>query len=98
MDDMWKVPGRVKPKALDYDAVVSETFVPPPPRTPAASQPNGSASASTSAPASANGPAANGNGAAPPSNGVKATAPTQAQLKDQRELSVKENLELFVDR
>jgi hypothetical protein len=25
-------------------------------------------------------------------------APTQAQLKDQRELSVKENLELFVDR
>ncbi|RSH95232.1 E1 ubiquitin-activating protein uba2 [Saitozyma podzolica] len=97
MDDMWKVPGRVKPKALDYDAVVSETFVPPPPRTPAASQPNGSASASTSAPASANGPAANGNGAAPPSNGVKATAPTQAQLKDQRELSVKENLELFVD-
>jgi ubiquitin-like 1-activating enzyme E1 B len=96
MDDMWKVPGRVKPRALDYDAVMSETFVPPPLRMPATAQPNGSAS--TSASASANGTVANGNGAAPPTNGVNGPVPTRAQLKDQRELTVKENLELFVDR
>ena len=89
MDDMWTVPGRVKPAVLDYDAIMSDEFVAPPLRTAAAPAPatttNGNGASSSSAPAPA-APAAT----SPP-------AATSAQLKDQKELSVKENLELFMD-
>lgn len=70
MEDMWKVPGRVKPVPLDYDGIMEGTFVAPPPRTPAQAAP----AASTT------------NGAA-----------SSAKLKDQKELSLRENLELFID-
>lgn len=70
MEDMWKVPGRVKPVPLDYDGIMDGTFVAPPPRVPAQSTPASNA--------------ANG-------------ASVSAKLKDQKELTLKENLELFVD-
>lgn len=70
MEDMWNVPGRVKPVALDYEAIMSDSFVTPPKRKVAKAK-EGDAPA------------------APP--------PTGAGLKDQKELSVKENLELFID-
>ncbi|ORY33137.1 hypothetical protein BCR39DRAFT_557327 [Naematelia encephala] len=74
MEDMWKVPGRVKPKPLEVDAIMDGSFVPPPLRT-ASKETNGQANGKKEE-------TANGN---------------QAVLKDQRELSLKENLELFVD-
>jgi ubiquitin-like 1-activating enzyme E1 B len=73
MEDMWKVEGRVKPVALDYDAIMDGSFVAPPVRTvPKAKE--GDAPAAPAAPTSG------------------------AGLKDQKELSLKENLELFIDR
>ena len=70
MEDMWKVAGRIKPVALDYDAIMDGTFVAPPPRTSATQiAANGNANASTST----------------------------STLKDQKELTLKENLELFVN-
>lgn len=94
MDDMWKVAGRVKPVALDYDSVINGTFVTPPLRTAAA-------------PPNANGSAANGTNGAEANGASSSTTPAASaapavvnpsQLKDQRELSVKDNLELFLDR
>lgn len=73
MEDMWKVPGRVKPVPLDDEQILEGTFVVPPPRVPAnVAATNGSASNGTT------------------SNGT-------ATLRDQKELSCKENLELFID-
>lgn len=63
---MWNKPGRVKPVALDYDAIMSGTFEAP------------TAQNAAIAPATA-------------TNGSTST------LRDQKELSLKENLELFVD-
>jgi ubiquitin-like 1-activating enzyme E1 B len=92
MDDMWKVPGRVKPKALEFDAIMDESFIPPPLRTAVAPQPNGvkmgEVNGSGATDEQANGQSGQANGA----------IRNQAQLKDQRQLSLKENLELFVDR
>lgn len=88
MDDLWNKEGRVKPTALDYEGIVDGSFAMPPlrsaPQAAAGPSANGTSngSASSAVPA-ANGPAANGD---------------SAQLRDQRELSLKENLELFVDR
>jgi ubiquitin-like 1-activating enzyme E1 B len=65
MEDMWKKEGRIKPLALEYDAIMAGTFEAPPPRT-----------TSTTAP--------------PP-------ATTTSTLKDQKQLSLKDNLELFLD-
>lgn len=70
MEDMWKVPGRVKPVPLEYDGIMDGSFVAPPPRVPAP--------------------------AAPAANGSN-TASSSAKLKDQKDLSLKENLELFID-
>lgn len=70
MEDMWKVPGRVKPVPLDYDGIMDDSFVAPPPRVPAPAAPAaGNANGTTSA----------------------------TKLKDQKELTLKENLELFID-
>jgi ubiquitin-like 1-activating enzyme E1 B len=83
MEEMWKVAGRVKPVALDVTTINDGSFVTPPLRNAPPVQ----------APAEA-GPghtASNGAGPSKP-------AASQATLKDQRELSVKDNLDLFVDR
>lgn len=67
MEDMWKVPGRVKPVPLDYDSIMADEFAIPPLAKKEAEKAS--------------------NGAAKPAN-----------LKDQQELSAKDNLELFLDR
>lgn len=101
MEDMWNKPGRVKPKALVYDSIMDGSFVPPPLRTTAAP------AASTSDPATAPSEAASAVGANTTvqsnGNGSNVQAPNSAAgpsrtLRDQRELSLKENLELFLDR
>lgn len=87
MEDLWNKPGRVMPKALDYDAIVDGTFIPLPPRTapaPAASTQATNGSASTDS-------AKQGESSA-------TGARDNARLRDQRELSLRDNLELFIDR
>lgn len=101
MEDMWNKPGRVKPKALAYDSIMNGSFVPPPLRTAAVpAAPAGDTAAAPSEAASAaranttvqsNGNGANGQASS------SAAGPSRT-LRDQRELSVKENLELFLDR
>jgi ubiquitin-like 1-activating enzyme E1 B len=104
MDDLWTKAGRVKPKALDYESIMDGSFVPPPLRTAASAAPPLSAPTNgESVSASADKGFADGAEGATASNGrsvaVPSAAPVNAaQLKDQRELSVKENLELFIDR
>lgn len=88
MEDMWKVQGRVKPVPLEYEAIMSGTFVTPPVRKAATA--NGKTPASENANHAENGT----NGVEKPPADVAKTA----GLKDQRELSVKDNLELFIDR
>jgi ubiquitin-like 1-activating enzyme E1 B len=83
MEDMWKVEGRVKPVPLEYESIMSGTFVTPPVRKAAP---------------------ANGKSESAPENGKNGVEKAPAEvaksggLKDQRELSVKDNLELFIDR
>jgi len=95
MEDMWTVPGRVKPVALDYETIMNGTFVTPPLRVAPQAIVKSESDKSTNgdvASASTNG--TNGNAVASSStNGA-----TSQKLKDQKELSVKENLELFIDR
>jgi ubiquitin-like 1-activating enzyme E1 B len=82
MDEMWKVHGRVKPVALDVKSINDGSFITPPLRTAAA-------------PATA---PTNGTGAGPSKPAPAAAVVNQSTLKDQQELSVKDNLDLFVDR
>lgn len=101
MEDMWNKPGRVKPKALDYDSIVDGTFVPPPLRSAASAPPPLTPAADGATSGSADKGFAEGAEGATAANGQAVAVPAlvnAAQLKDQRELSVKENLELFVDR
>jgi ubiquitin-like 1-activating enzyme E1 B len=109
MEDMWKGPGRVKPVALDYEAIMKETFVKPPLRSAPAAAPtangessaNGVAKEANGAPVTNGTPVTNGEtskAGAAQANAVNGKGPTTRQLKDQKELSVKENLELFIDR
>jgi ubiquitin-like 1-activating enzyme E1 B len=82
MEDMWKVPGRVKPVPLDYNTILDGSFrVPPLAKAASAPGKEGPVPASTS---QAN--------PAPPSSTC------QDKLKDQQELSIKQNLELFLER
>jgi ubiquitin-like 1-activating enzyme E1 B len=95
MEDMWK--NRTKPTALEFEAIRDGTFVlPSPPQ--AQTQVDGAV-----APAKLNGQAANGEpSAAKLTNGSSANGSANgasaSQLKDQRELSLLDNLELFVSR
>jgi ubiquitin-like 1-activating enzyme E1 B len=92
MEDMWKVEGRVKPVPLEYESIMSGSFVTPPVRK--AAQANGK---NGTAPTNGKSESAPGNG----KNGVEKAPADVAKtggLKDQRELSVKDNLELFIDR
>ena len=108
MEDMWKKEGRVKPVPLSYEAIMDGTFTVPPLRTapaPPAPQPQAQANGvvNGNAPPSEKVDAANAVAssstapAAAPASGA-ANGQTARRLKDQKELSVKENLELFVDR
>lgn len=85
MEDMWKDLNRKKPKALDYDEIMNETFVPLPVKAKEGQSTNGDGSAVDATAAGA---------AAPP----PADRPIPSQLRDQRQMSVKETLELFIDR
>ena len=103
MDDLWNKAGRVKPKALDYESIMDGSFSPPPLRTAASAAPLTAPPANGQASTEADRGFAEGAEGATAANGqtvaVPSAAPVNAaQLKDQRELSVKENLELFIDR
>lgn len=88
MEDMWKVAGRVKPVALDVGAINDGSFVTPPLRNaPPVQAPAAAGSGHTTSNGSSNGEA-----------GPSTSAQTSSSLRDQRELSVKDNLDLFVDR
>jgi ubiquitin-like 1-activating enzyme E1 B len=78
MEDMWKVPGRVKPVPLDYGAIMNGTFP-----TPHGRENNAQASESKQ------------NGTTQQANGD--SQPSASTLRDQRELSLKDNLDLFID-
>ncbi len=96
MEDMWKVRGRVRPVPLDYGSIMDGTFVAPPLRS-GASQVNGSSSRENGHQPS-NGHA---NGDASGSTTPLPTGHANGNhriLKDQKELSPKETLELFMDR
>jgi ubiquitin-like 1-activating enzyme E1 B len=86
MDDLWNKEGRVKPTALDYEGIMSGSFPTPPLRAAPA--------------AAASAPAANGSAAPEPKSNSSAPSANgnSAQLRDQRELSLKENVELLIDR
>ncbi|KAJ3563808.1 hypothetical protein NP233_g8693 [Leucocoprinus birnbaumii] len=81
MADMWKA--RQPPTPLDFDAIMSGTFVHHPVTVNGTANGNGSATPSASSSGPTNG--MNGN-----------TEASQAVLRDQRKLSLKDNLELFV--
>jgi ubiquitin-like 1-activating enzyme E1 B len=90
MDDLWNKPGRVKPVPLESTGIMSGSFQTPPLRAAAQSSTgpanangaSGSASTSTAAPAQTNG----------------SSKVDSARLRDQRVLTLKDNLELFIDR
>ncbi|KAJ9093229.1 hypothetical protein QFC19_008435 [Naganishia cerealis] len=84
MEDMWKVEGRVKPVPLDYESIIAGSFTVPPVR----------ASASGNKAIKQNG-TTNPKPEEPKAPADVARSATG--LKDQRELSVKDNLELFID-
>lgn len=96
MDDMWTVPGRVRPVPLDYVTILDGRFDTPPLRT-SALQANGSTKGGRGEQQSngvANGHAS---GSTTPNPNGCGNGDTRI-LKDQMELTLKENLQLFVDR
>lgn len=103
MEDMWKKEGRVKPVSLGYESIMNGTFVTPPLRNAVAAavpaksngQVNGSAAPSEKVD-QANANASSSASSATTQNGAK-NGQTARKLKDQKELTVKENLELFID-
>ncbi|EIW66085.1 hypothetical protein TREMEDRAFT_45923 [Tremella mesenterica DSM 1558] len=86
MEDMWKVAGRVKPVALEMEMIKTGEFVVPPLRV---AIPSGVQNGGPRTKGKANGE----NG----TNGSATAKETSSGLKDQRELSVKDNLDLFID-
>ena len=94
MSDMWR--SRAPPLPLDFDAIRSDTFVL---REQPASQPSAVSNGSSKG---SNGKTTNGaNGSKSTEkllNGASAPAPPAAGLKDQRSLTLSDNLALFVSR
>lgn len=84
MDDMWKLPGRIKPVPLDHHSIVNGTFMTPPVRATAVAS-SGSSQANESAKMEQTNGNQNANG-------------STRLLRDQKELSVMDNLALFIDR
>lgn len=83
MEDMWKVPGRAKPVPLDYETIMDGSFITP----PLAKQ---TATVVQSTPASAT--------QAQAQMQSSPDAPkAQGKLRDQQELTIKQNLELFLE-
>ncbi|KAJ9107650.1 hypothetical protein QFC21_001110 [Naganishia friedmannii] len=85
MEDMWKVEGRVKPVPLDYETIMAGNFTAPPVRATAVNGNKASKENGTAAPKREE------------SKAPADVARSVVGLKDQRELSVKDNLELFID-
>lgn len=81
MEDMWKVPGRVKPVPLDYNTILDGSFRVPP-----------------LAKAAAAGPGKDGSVAVVSADSATPSAIRQDKLRDQQDLTIKQNLELFLDR
>ena len=104
MEDMWNKEGRVKPVALSYDAIMDGSFVTPPLRTnvpaPSAKGTSNGVVNGDAAPSEKIDQANATNPSSVPSNAQNGltNGQTARKLKDQKELTVKENLELFVDR
>jgi hypothetical protein len=84
---MWKVPGRVQPVALDVETINDGSFVVPPLRN---APPVQAPAAASDAHTASNGQS---NSEAGPSTSTQSTT-----LHDQRDLSVKDNLDLFISR
>nr|BAF64519.1 Uba2 [Coprinopsis cinerea] len=84
MADMWK--SRTPPTPLDYDGILSGEFTAKKPNAPAPPVANGNAVASSS----------KSSDTAAPANG-QTNGKSTSGLKDQRSLSLKDNLELFID-
>jgi len=84
MEDMWKVPGRTKPVPLDYETIMDGSFITP----PLAKQ---TVAVAPSASSSTNQERAQMQSS---SDAPKA----QGKLKDQLDLTLKQNLELFLER
>lgn len=93
MADMWR--SRAKPTPLDFDGIKNGTF------TLDQRQPNGAHTNGSSNGAASNGSNGSGSAATEKLLGAQAsnTASTSAAgLKDQRSLTLQDNLELFVER
>ncbi|KAG8910652.1 E1 ubiquitin-activating protein uba2, partial [Tulasnella sp. 408] len=84
MADMWKA--RTPPTPLDRDLILTDKFVAPAVPAPSSSEPSGRANAKVTA---------NGTGSSTIPNGGVASSSSQAKLKDQRQLSLKDNVQLF---
>ncbi|KAI0084615.1 hypothetical protein BDY19DRAFT_898178 [Irpex rosettiformis] len=80
MEDMWRT--RAKPTPLDFAAITNGTFTLPLPL----SQTNGAPTR----------PATNGNGATASTSSSGSSSRSDAGLKDQRALTLQDNVELFV--
>jgi ubiquitin-like 1-activating enzyme E1 B len=85
MADMWK--SRSPPTPLDYDAILKGTFT--------TQNGNGVASSSSSV---ASGSGQNNGSSKPVTNGQANGTASASSLKDQRALSLKDNLDLFISR
>ncbi|KIO32722.1 hypothetical protein M407DRAFT_212746 [Tulasnella calospora MUT 4182] len=84
MADMWTA--RKPPTPLDRDLILTDKFVPPAVPAPSSSEPSRRANATVTV---------NGTGSSTIPNGGVASSSSQAKLKDQRQLSLKDNVQLF---
>jgi len=84
MEDMWKLPGRTKPVPLDYETIMDGSFIAPP-----------SAKQTATVVQSTSSSAVQDRAQMQSSSDVPKA---QEKLKDQQELTIKQNLELFLER
>ena len=92
MSDMWRA--RAPPVPLDFDAILDGSFVLRPEEPPsAATGPSNGKTNGVAKPANA---VASGSGSKATANG--ASTPAGSGLKDQKQLSLKDNVLLFVSR
>ena len=102
MEDMWR--NRAKPTPLDYDGIKAGTFVIEHKRAGGVFQVNGGSSKQPSDGVAANGSAASGSAVtekmlvdSPAASSSKTTTSARG-LKDQRALTLQDNLDLFISR
>ncbi|KAG8996744.1 E1 ubiquitin-activating protein uba2 [Tulasnella sp. 427] len=84
MSDMWKA--RKPPTSLDRELILADKFAAPAVPAPSSSEKSGPAAANV---------IVNGTGSSTIPNGGVASSSSRAKLKDQRQLSLKDNVELF---